>query len=208
MHYLVYQISNLLNGKTYIGCHKTSNKDDGYMGSGIALKRAVKKHGLENFVKDILFEASTSEEMFTKEKELVVLGPHSYNLKLGGEGGWDFNNNKRTKDEQSILSSLGGKLGGKVSGRNAYLLKRGLFNPIYKEKIKRCLRPDAFAGHSHTPEAKAKISAANSVTHQGAGNPNFGKHWIKNPITRESKMKDRMDVIPDGWFKGRIQNWS
>lgn len=32
MFYLVYKITNTLNGKTYIGCHKTKDKNDGYMG--------------------------------------------------------------------------------------------------------------------------------------------------------------------------------
>jgi len=89
MFYTVYKIINKVNGKFYIGCHKTEVLDDGYMGSGKILKRAIKKHGLENFVKEILHVYGSAEEMFAKEKELVYVSEETYNLKQGGSGGFD-----------------------------------------------------------------------------------------------------------------------
>jgi hypothetical protein len=90
---LIYRIDNLENGKYYIGQHKTENPLDKYMGSGGLITQAVAKHGIENFVKTILFDFDNFDEMNEKEKELVPLSacyPHdkmSYNLREGGFGG-------------------------------------------------------------------------------------------------------------------------
>jgi hypothetical protein len=86
--FIVYQITNNLNGKIYIGVHSTDNLNDSYMGSGKVIKAALKLHGRQNFIKEVLFSFSTCEEAYAKELELVtpefVAREDTYNLVPGG----------------------------------------------------------------------------------------------------------------------------
>jgi len=88
LHYVIYRITNMLNGMIYIGQHTTTNPNDDYMGSGKYIVRAIKKYGVENFKKEILCECSSQEELNAKERELVnedfVNRTDTYNLVLGG----------------------------------------------------------------------------------------------------------------------------
>lgn len=83
-----YQIVNIINGKKYYGVHSTNKLDDGYMGSGKALKLAIKKYGIDNFTKIILKFYSSREEATIAESKLVtrdiVNDNDYYNLILGG----------------------------------------------------------------------------------------------------------------------------
>lgn len=46
VHYLVYRIDNLVNGKHYIGQHITEDPFDDYMGSGNLIRLAISKYGI------------------------------------------------------------------------------------------------------------------------------------------------------------------
>lgn len=98
MHFTVYKITNLLDGKFYIGKHQTENLEDDYYGSGNYVRRAIAKHGLENFKKEILFVFDNEADMNAKEAELVTRDicdrDDTYNLCEGGKGGWSYTNRK------------------------------------------------------------------------------------------------------------------
>lgn len=105
MKYIVYKTTNLINGKIYVGVHRT-NPDifDGYIGCGVTYKdkkkkvnkgfpKAVRKYGYENFKRETLFIYPDTEEgenlAYEKEKEIVnpdfVKNPNTYNLVTGGK---------------------------------------------------------------------------------------------------------------------------
>ena len=116
VHYLIYKITNIVNGRYYIGQHKTNNPTDTYMGSGHYIERAIKKHSTDNFIKEILFDFDNFDDMNNKEKELVPVNecypnnPMSYNLVEGGSG--------QLTDDVKMRISETLKTGGKVQGKN------------------------------------------------------------------------------------------
>ena len=103
MNYIVYKTTNLINGKIYVGVHRT-NPDifDGYIGCGVSKKdqkkktkgfpKAVQKYGYENFKRETLFIFPDTEEgkelAYKKESEIVnidfIKRIDTYNLSVGG----------------------------------------------------------------------------------------------------------------------------
>ena len=91
--YCIYRITNLINGKTYIGQHRYEDINDDYMGSGIYLVRAQKKYGIKNFKKEIIcknvqYKATIDDmEKFYIKKEREQNPNGCYNITDGGQGG-------------------------------------------------------------------------------------------------------------------------
>ena len=106
--YCIYRITNLINGKTYIGQHKYKELNDYYMGSGQLLYKAKKKYGIKNFKKEILvFNISKKEHADLLEKTFItserekVGKENCYNIADGGEGGnGGVNKGKHLSEEQ------------------------------------------------------------------------------------------------------------
>lgn len=94
MYGFIYITTNHINGKKYIGQKKydKNNKWKSYLGSGIALKRAITKYGENNFSKEIIEECETKE--FLDEREIFWINYYNatnndnfYNIASGGDGG-------------------------------------------------------------------------------------------------------------------------
>lgn len=152
MYYIIYQITNLLNGHFYIGYHSTLNLEDEYMGSGKIIRKAIKKYGKENFSKKILYLFPSKEEALSKEKELVnedfIKRKDTYNIKYGGEGGWEhtFNDPKR------------------IEGiRRSFKEGKSIGWPQTKEWRKENGK-SSFKGKKHTKKSKEKIGKAHIIS--------------------------------------------
>jgi len=99
--YTVYQTTNQINGKIYIGVHKTKNPYDSYIGSGKILRQAIKVHGKSAFVKEVLFVFDNIHDAYMKEAELVnedfIKRLDTYNVVCGGSVSADRDPNKPRK---------------------------------------------------------------------------------------------------------------
>ena len=84
--FILYETTNKINGRKYIGVH--NREDDDYLGSGNLLVKAVKRYGRKNFSRVILEKFETAEEAYQREGEVVTQeicdSTLYYNITLGG----------------------------------------------------------------------------------------------------------------------------
>lgn len=196
MFHIVYETVNNTNGKIYVGKHKTSDLMDDYLGSGKLLKRAIDKYGKENFTRKILGVYNNEAEMNDHEARIVnedfLSRPDVYNLKLGGEGGWDH------IDNASLNKKPGYEKGLNNFSSRSKASKTRWQNENYREIMSSV---KSFKGKKHTEETKRRIGEANSEHQSGAKNSQYGSIWITNGVN--SKKINKKDSIPDGWNRGR-----
>jgi group I intron endonuclease len=206
-YYTIYKVTNKINGKIYIGSHKTKNLDDGYMGSGKYLTHALQKYGLENFTKEILFIFDNPKDMYAKEAEIVndefLTEENTYNLKRGGFGGWDYVNETVDFVARNTKASQNGNNHNKRSSSVRHCWTNGCYTDReVSEKFTISART-SFLGKSHTEETKKKIGQKNSSYQIGSGNSQYGTRWIHSISLQLSKKIRKKDPLPEGWVEGR-----
>jgi len=189
----------------------------GICGSGKAINAAIKKYGLENFEKEILLDAASSEEMFDKEQELVELGSHSYNLKEGGKGGFDHlnartedaivNRKKGRTEANRVLEEKHGPNWRTIIAQKANQASQvSEYGKIKRrESFKRGQEDGSFSflGRKHSDESKKKMSEkAKERLKKSENNSQYGSMWITDGTHNRKIMKD--DQIPKDWKRGRV----
>ena len=212
MFYTVYQITNTMSGKIYVGMHQTEDLEDGYLGSGQIIRRAISKHGRGNFKKDILFVFDNPEAMRAKELEIVteefVARDDTYNLNVGGHGGWYWANKVYTVEqrEQSLQRAH--------SERKRLALTDPHFLDKTRESSRRTFillnstgraKHDTFKDRKHSEESKAKTRETMKGRGLGSDNSQYGTLWVCKPGETAKKIPTHdLDLaMADGWVRGR-----
>ena len=167
--YYIYKITNLINGKTYIGQHKYTKLNDNYMGSGILIKQAIKKYGKENFKKEILEKDIPTVELANDFEQMYILferakGKAEYNIAGGGFGFGAYTEEmkKRMRHSHKPLSEETKKrMSESKKGENHWNYGKQM-----PEEIKQKLRETNIGNKyhlnkKHTDLTKQKISKAN-----------------------------------------------
>ena len=104
----VYLITNLINNKKYIGSSRKSDIDKDYYGSGKAIKSALKKHGKENFTREILWEGDGDArgiETHYLIKFNAANNPMFYNMTNDARG----NNLHKEETKKTVSEKLTGR---------------------------------------------------------------------------------------------------
>jgi len=196
IYFLIYKTINNINGKIYIGKHKTKNINDEYLGSGKLLQRAIKKYGIENFTKEIIYICNTEDEMNKKEKMIIteefVKDINTYNVALGGQGGnlGEIVNQKigvsmskllkgKKKTQKHKKSISAAKTGKKVSDETKDKIRKSVkkIRQATDEESRKKLfahygEQNGFYQKTHSAQSKEKIKATIGDSRKGSKNSN------------------------------------
>lgn len=197
MFYIVYKTTHLETGKHYYGMHATAKVDDGYLGSGTWIKRAVKKYGVEAFKREIIQFCSSYEEMQNVERAVIAQHLNEelcLNIAFGGKGGWGSLNADEFANERR---SKGGRKAGLNKNSQANLVPLDS-NRAKKQaaRLKEKYGDDYYVklgARSVTDEKRRKLSEASA-----------GKKLMNDgSIAKWVEPTNVQTLLDDGWVLGR-----
>jgi len=180
MNHFVYLTTNLVNGKQYVGDHSSDNLNDGYLGSGIVIVKAIKKFGKEKFQREILEQFDSKNKAENSQQKYIeqfnTLVPNGYNISPTGGihwGGVHSEESKQRMSESKKGISLNKKH--KESLRKSMIGKnKGSSNGMWGKHISKENKQKLSLFHKGkkiSEKTKKKISES----HKGSNNPMFEK---------------------------------
>lgn len=230
MYGYIYETTNLINGKKYVGQHKSQKFDKDYLGSGKILRQAVLKYGFNNFKCVVLYECNSQEEMNELEIKTIKeykskLGDMCYNISTQA-GTWNM-------PENHEVWNKGIKLSDEYKHKISEGTKKAMKNPEVRQKIlarnDRYLLGNTNAKGKRTEEQRKRISEATKKAMNNAdikdkvrrGMANrtkedldlwkkrqrecrLGRLWYsKGDAHKQISKEEEEKYILDGWHKGR-----
>lgn len=207
MYHFIYKTINLINGKYYKGKHSCNKLDDGYLGSGTALKFAIQKYGKENFERHIIEFVESAELLSEIEKTFItiddIISENCYNLTLGGYGGKIslFKENPKYEAIRAKLAKIKLEQRKEISKRTIEQHRKAkdlgyntcMMGKSQSEKQKESLSK-RMKGIPKTKEAieKQKASLLKTFASEDYTNPNLGKKHSEE--TKRKISKNHHDV--------------
>lgn len=154
----IYLITNLVNGKAYVGQTRRSVdkrwKEHLKARSAGALSFALRKYGPDAFKIDVLEECYSKKLLNEREvrwiEYLGTMVPNGYNLTTGGDVGWDVS--QETRDKLSLASK-------NMSEEAREKIKLALIGREFSEETRAKLSI-ALRGRMISDEWRAKIRSA------------------------------------------------
>lgn len=140
----IYITTNIINGRKYIGQKVFKYNWQNYLGSGIALKNAIKKYGRKNFYKEIIAIAYSQQELNDLEIEFIknhnaVNSENYYNIAYGGDSGnTGLHHSEETK--RKISKFFKGKTKSEETKRNMSKAQKGKDHKTREDREKMGVR--------------------------------------------------------------------
>lgn len=210
MYGYVYKTTNIINGKMYIGQHKSEKFDESYKGSGVILTKALEKYGKSNFKTQIIECCETAEELDNREVYWIAQYNASesetfYNVASGCNGSHEYSTSELTR--QRLSEAQTGKRVINKNGRVTY---------VDSDLLDKYLAEGWSLGYNYTEEQMKERTAKFKQTHYSSDTTEWrrkisdslkSKRWVNDGINdcciHASELNDYLN---QGYSRGRCTN--